>query len=459
MLRRSAAIGAAIIVAVSLLAAEPATAKPAKPASWGAKSITVTRQVDAVTVSFRARKNTKRYYLVAALRARDLPSKLKKRSTSKYKVYSVRQASGRISIRVPAFNASGMTFSSAAGNVARFRLFAVGPGGVKRAAVKAWRAPSSTTSKNWLPVKYAALPAPLPVTSGVRTVPLRVATYNVHNPAEGTGTYAWSRRVPRIAAVVKRHKPAIIAFQESGHRKDWSMFNLIVSAMGSNYRSADSRYWCDVDPAYCDRKKFDGSAQDARIAYDSTQVTMEARGFFRSTHMVRRGASWTKFRLRQQPDATVCVLNVHLLAGQTSRAALTRKRAAQETLDYLRTPAFSAACANSPLVMGADLNTFQHSTVGHAAYTVFTKAGFADTYNADVRLHTKYNSVGESRHYGFGGVHPRNGVHPDYILTRGTATLPVPAASAVGFDTTDLKSRASDHLLYWANLRIPYRAN
>ena len=103
-----------------------------------------------------------------------------------------------------------------------------------------------------------------------------------------------------------------------------------------------------------------------------------------------------------------------------------------------------------PVILGADLNTWQNDRSGYAGHDVLVAAGFRDTKAASTRVNVAYSTVNE-----FKTTMPKQGSglgsHLDAVLVKGGKGE---AIRWVNVLKNPDSRRSSDHNLVYADIKI-----
>jgi endonuclease/exonuclease/phosphatase family metal-dependent hydrolase len=464
-LRRIAALSAGLLVVAGLLAPPPAAEAATKKPS-AIKSVTAVSGSSPGTIVFRwtsAGKRTDYYLLETGLTAF---SKSKKSPLPT----SGRQArTFKISAKARSWTMSRAqsTWAGApvgSGNLLYYRLTAVNKVG-KKTYTKAY------------PYLRSAMPKGLPVSS-VRSTDLRVATFNLMTAQLGTGSRAWLSRADSAAADILRSGAAVVLLQESSPgradgrnaaigtvgRQTTTLVDRLKSRGGSNHAYAMVR-----TTSYVNFSLLSGT-QGGRILYDSKRVRLlsscpEYTGtasynsscsfalptLSTDSEAKRRRGAYALFESRSSGQR-FWAFSAHLDERHSSN------RAAGARYNSLRASQARAIVAlatrvntqKHPVILGADLNTWQNDASGYAGHDVLVSAGFRDAKAAATRVNVAYSTVNEFR-----TTVPRQssglGSHLDVVMVKGGKGE---AVRWVNLLTNPNARRSSDHNLVWADVRI-----
>lgn len=462
--RRVVALSTGLLVAAALLApAPPADAATKKPSAI--KSVTATPGTSPGTVVFRwssAGKRTDYFVLETALTAF---SKDKKSALPT----SGRQArTFTISARARAWTMSRAQSAAAgapvgSGNHLYFRLTAVNKVG-KKTYTKAY------------PYLRTAQPRGLPVSTTGTAV--RVATFNLLTAQLGTGNHAWLSRSDAAARDILSSGSGLVLLQEaSPGRADGR--NAAIGTVGRQTttlvdqlrRRGGSAYdYAMVRTTSYQNFALPSGTQGTRILYDRKRFTLlsscpEYTGGA-SYHSAcsftlpiaagdgeakRRRAAYALFESRatgQRFWAVSAHLDERHSTSKTAAARYNSLRAAQSrTIVAL---ANKVNTARYPVILGADLNTWQNDKPGYAGHDVLVAAGYRDAKAAATRVNLAYSTVNE-----FKTTVPRQssglGSHLDVVMVKGGRGE---ASRWVNQLKNPNSHRSSDHNLVYADVRI-----
>lgn len=464
-LRRIAALSAGLLVVAGLLAPPPAAEAATKKPS-AIKSVTAVSGSSPGTIVFRwttAGKRTDYYLLETGLTAF---SKSKKSPLPT----SGRQArTFKISAKARSWTMSRAqsTWAGApvgSGNLLYYRLTAVNKVG-KKTYTKAY------------PYLRSAMPKGLPVSS-VRSTDLRVATFNLRTAQLGTGSRAWLSRADSAAADILRSGAAVVLLQESSPgRADGR--NAAIGTVGRQTTTLVDRLRSRGGPRYdyamvrttsYQNFAIPSGTQGTRILYDRKRFTLlsscpEYTGgasyhsacsftlpiLAGDTETKRRRAAYALFESRatgQRFWAFSAHLDERHSANKTTGARYDKLRGAQARA--IVAVANRVNTQRYPVVLGADINTWQNDRSGFAGHDALVSAGFQDAKGAASRVNVAYSTVNE-----FATTVPRQssglGSHLDVVMVKGGRGG---ALRWVNLMKNPNSRRSSDHNLVYADIRI-----
>lgn len=230
---------------------------------------------------------------------------------------------------------------------------------------------------------------------------LRVMSFNIRGARFSDGDNVWPARAALNAAVIRRHAPDLIGFQE---------FELPHREF---YAEQLPEYACALGPEYNNRDPF----QYPAILYRRDRLRLlDSGGFWLSTTPEVHSAAWDTDCIRAAGWARLALaeggellhLNTHL--DHVSEQA----RASGAALIAERLPALAG---DTPLVVTGDFNC----EPGSAAHRALLAAGLADAHSAT------HDAAPALTFHGFKGPAyvprpPETGDRIDWVLSRGLRT-------------------------------------
>lgn len=192
---------------------------------------------------------------------------------------------------------------------------------------------------------------------------LRILTFNVRVNSTRDGDNAWPHRAARAAALIARHRPDVIGFQEF-QLAHWDSFTALLPDYG---RLAGPKVDNQEPWAY------------PAIFWNVDRLQLLTRGgFYLSQTPDRfsrdwdsaytRGAAWAQLRLSEFDPQPLLFLNTHL----DNRSEEARRQQAA----VLLAQAEKQRLADQPIFITGDFNC----DPGSPAYTTLTGGGFRDPY-------------------------------------------------------------------------------
>ncbi|MEH3034010.1 MAG: hypothetical protein PGN07_08205 [Aeromicrobium erythreum] len=490
--------GAALVVAAATTAIAAPAEAASKPSKFPDRSVSITRGVDSLTISWPRIRGASKYAVVLAAsnKFRNTQTVVLPTDPRKcYRTYCRRYDTTKTSItlsssKLSISGAKGNTVSSSLGSLTSFKVFAINSKGWSRTGDASWKYRSSTTTKNWTPALYSDMPAPRPAVEGV---PIKISSFNVLAASATTSstssTQSWAKRRNLVADQINATGASIVGTQEASHgstnvpsRK--TQFADLLDAL--NARSPgpwaladdasgrrDPNDWGNLDQNGDPKGLYNNSNQAVRIYYKSDVWDKAAHGAFLTGDVDRRGydasdavhklrmVSWVKL-IGKTPELTgrsICVLDAHLhtnLGNYTTADANRRALETQQILTQLNKADshYNQACAGVPAAFTGDFNVSQfHPPYGNKPIVdLVTKAPdpvtgqtFIDTKNAAVRTNTRWTGTGKLQ-----STHQTYGTQIDYILTRGMG-----GATEFKVNVTSAGDQGSDHFPVTATVSLP----
>ncbi|MCU1537289.1 MAG: hypothetical protein JWP82_1640 [Humibacillus sp.] len=338
---------------------------------------------------------------------------------------------------------------------------------------------SGTGVRAWPYLQNVAVAPAVPATTGT---PLRVATFNVRTATAATGVSPWTTRVTGIARTILRQQPGIVGLQELGiGRADGtstpitagtltqvrSLLDTLAAQGGARYQLVRStRFVAPGTPE---------AIQGARILYDTSRYQLVSSCPERSDSLPLSTSSWSSscsvvlptltgddpWTTRRATYAVLAdrttgrefyVVSAHLDQRQSTSASteLTyeRLRATQVRTVLARVDQLNTG--HLPVVMTADLNTYQNNPVAYEAHDALVSAGYYDTGAATTRVNDRYTTM---NHFACTLTVPGTGWgnRLDVVAVKGVSGA---ARWENVMATTDC-ARPSDHNLLVADIRLP----
>lgn len=252
--------------------------------------------------------------------------------------------------------------------------------------------------------------AAVQVTTGVRSAPLRIASFNVKCANCFSGLLyerTWYERRDTLVAQVKRQAPDVIGFQEAsqawlkdpatGQTINLSQFEDLAKRLGGPYKLTNAnRNNCEksTTPTNCVYKD-QGASKGTKIIYNSDELTLERQGSVKlpylSTSDNERYVAWAVFlqkdsgkrfffadtHLEPEPDTSGSTAYYDLRARQTDVVIQTIRKQNPDGL---------------PTVIVGDLNSHKYTSPSNAPYDHLVAAGYVDplgnTYRSTVPAST-----------------------------------------------------------------------
>lgn len=462
--RRLVALATGLLVVAGLLApAPPAEAATKKPSAI--KSVTATPGTSPGTVVFRwssAGKRTDYFVLETGLtafsKAKKSPLPTSGRQARRFTI-SAKARSWTMSRAQSAW--AGAQVGSA--NHLYYRLTAVNKVG-KKTYTKAY-----PYLRTVMPKGPAASTAP----TGVR-----VATFNLLTAQLGTGSRAWLSRADAAAQDILSTGAGVVLLQEaSPGRSDGR--NAAIGTVGRQTTTLVDRLRSRGGPRYdyamvrttsYQNFAIPSGTQGTRILYDRKRFTLlsscpEYTGgasyhsacsftlpiLAGDTETKRRRAAYALFESRatgQRFWAFSAHLDERHSANKTTGARYDKLRGAQARA--IVAVANRVNTQRYPVVLGADINTWQNDRSGFAGHDALVSAGFQDAKGAASRVNVAYSTVNE-----FAATVPRQssglGSHLDVVMVKGGRGG---ALRWVNLMKNPNSRRSSDHNLVYADIRI-----
>lgn len=463
--RRFTALSVGLLMGVGLLSAPPsATAATKKPSAI--KSVTAGPGSIPGTVVFRwqsAGKRTDYFLLETALSgfSKTKSSTLPKsgRQTRKFKLSAKTRTWTMSRAQV-----AGAGAPAGSGNVLYYRLFAVNKVG-KKTYTKAY------------PYLRTVMPQSPPA-SAARGTGLRVATYNLLTAQLGSGSRAWLNRADDVAQDIVSTGAGVVLLQEtSPGRADGK--NAPIGTAGRQtttlvdrlrQRGGPSHDYAMVRTTSYQNFNVLSGTQGGRILYDNKRFKLlsscpEYTGassynpscsfalpiMAGDTEAKRRRAAIALFESRatgQRFWAVSAHLDERHSGNKATGVKYDRLRGAQaKAIVALVT---KVNTGRYPVVLGADLNTWQNDRWGFSGHDALVAAGYLDTKSAPSRGNLAYSTVNE-----FKTTVPKNstglGSHLDVVMVKGGKGG---ATRWVNLMKNPDASRSSDHNLVYADFKI-----
>lgn len=463
-LRRIAALSAGLLVVAGLLgpppSAEAATKKPS-----AIKSVTAGPGSSPGTIVFRwssAGKRTDYFVLETGLTAfsksKKSPLPTAGRQARRFTI-PARARSWTMSRAQAA--AAGAPVGSA--NLLYYRLTAVNKVGKK------------TYSKAY-PHLQTVMPRGLAPSTAPTSV--RVATFNLLTAQLGTGSRAWLSRADAVAQDILSTGAGVVLLQEaSPGRADGR--DAAIGTVGRQTTTLVDRLRSRGGPTYdyamvrtTSYQNFNvpSGTQGTRILYDRKRFALlsscpEYTGaasyhaacsftlpmLAGDSESKRRRAAYALFESRatgQRFWAFSAHLDERHSANTTTGARYNALRGAQARA--IVALANQVNTQRYPVVLGADINTWQNDGSGFAGHDALVAAGFQDTKAAASRVNVAYSTVNE-----FATTVPRQssglGSHLDVVMVKGGTGG---AIRWVNLMRNPNPRRSSDHNLVYADIRI-----
>lgn len=461
--RRIIALAAGIAVALGAQPAPSASAASKKPSAITSVTASPGSAVGSVVFRWKTKgRNTDYFVLETGLssfsKSKKSPLPTSGRQAKKFKLSGTSR-----SWTMSRAQAAASGAPSGSGNHLYYRLTAVNKVG-KKTYTKAY------------PYLRTVMPRSLPVGSGGTGV--RVATFNLLTAQLGTGRRTWLNRVDDVAEDILSTGAGVVMLQETSPgradgkdapvgtvgRQTTTLVDRLKARGGSRYGYAMVR-----TTAYLNFDRPSGT-QGSRILYDSLRYRLVSScedytgtSSYHSScsfalpilsydaEIKRRRGAYALLETRSTGQR-FWAFSAHLDERHSTNKAIgarynklrgDQSRAIVALVNRVNT-------AKYPVVIGADLNTWQNDRSGHAGHDVLVSAGFRDTKAAPSRVNVAYSTVNEFR-----TTAPRNGSglgsHLDVVMVRGARGE---ASRWVNLMRNPDARRASDHNLVYADIRI-----
>ena len=464
-LRRIAALSAGLLVVAGLLAPPPAAEAATKKPS-AIKSVTAGPGSSPGTIVFRWTSAGKRtdYYLLETGLTTFSKSKKSPLPTSGRQARTFKISAKARSWTMSRAQSAGAGAPVGSGNQLYYRLTAVNKVGKK-------------TYKKAYPYLRSAMPKGLPASpAGVTRI--RVATFNLLTAQLGTGNRAWLARSDRVAQDIIRTGPGIVMLQEtSPGRADGR--NAAIGTVGRQtttlvdrlQRHGGSRFdYAMVRTTSYQNFSLPSGTQGARILYDNKRFKLlsscpeyTGTASFNSScsfalpmmsgdsEAKRRRGAFALFQSRSNGQrfwAFSAHLDERHSTHKTTGARYNSLRGAQSRA--IVAVANRMNTQKYPVLLGADLNTWQNDKSGYAGHDALVSSGYRDTKAAATRVNVAYSTVNE-----FKTTVPRQGSglgsHLDVVMVKGGKGE---ASRWVNLMKNPDASRTSDHNLVYADVGL-----
>lgn len=314
--------------------------------------------------------------------------------------------------------------------------------------------------------------------SGAAATGMRVASFNLLTAQLGTGKRAWLNRADRAAQDILTTGAGVVLLQETspgradgknaaigtvgrqtttlvdrlkkrgGSKYDYAMvratsyvaFNRPSGTQGARILYDKKRFkLLTACPEYTGKSNYNSSCSFALPVLSTDSETKRRRGAYallesRSTGQRFWAISAHLDERRSSKKSTAARYNALRGAQASAIVSLTRKINTKK----------------HPVIVGADLNTWQHDPSGYAGHDALVAAGFLDTKSAPSRVNVAYSTVNEFKTRltkNGNGV----GAHLDVVMVKGGEGN---ATRWVNLLKNPDANRASDHNLVYADFRI-----
>lgn len=466
--RRITALSVGLVVSGGMLAAPPAaTAASRKPSAI--TTLTGSPGPGTGTVVFRWRsagKNTDYFLLETGLSPFNKSKKSSLPTSGRHaKTFKLSAKARSWTMAKTQSAAAGAPAGS--GNYLYYRISAVNKVG-KKTYTKAY-----PHLKVVMPQGRGAV-----VTANKTTTTMRAATFNLLTAQLGTGNRAWLKRSDKAAQDIINTGAGIVLLQETSPgradgknaaigtvgRQTTTLLDRLEKRAGSRYDYAMVR-----TTSYVAFDRLSGT-QGSRILYDKKRFTLlsscpeyTGKSSYNSScsfalpilssdsEAKRRRGAYGLFEDRSS-GKRFWAISAHLDERRSTNKSAAAK---YNKLRGTQSAAIAALVTrlntkNYPVVLGADLNTWQHDPSGYAGHDVLVSNGFFDTRSAPSRANVAYSTVNE-----FKTTVPKNGngvgAHLDVIMVKGGRG---DAIRWVNMLKNPDSSRSSDHNLVYADVRI-----
>jgi endonuclease/exonuclease/phosphatase family metal-dependent hydrolase len=340
------------------------------------------------------------------------------------------------------------------------------------------RTSAGTVTRNWPYLQNVAVSPDLPASTGV---PLRVASFNVHTATATTGVRPWTARVSGVARTILSRNPGVVTLQELGVgaadgsqpmvlgkvTQARSLLDTLAAQGGSRYRLVRSTRFTAPGNAE--------AIQGARILYDSSRYRLVSSCPEKSDTKPLTTNSWSSSCtvllplltgddawLRRRASYALLadrasgrqfwVVAAHLDQRQSTNTT-TERSYEQLRAKQIQTALTRIAQLNTshlPVVLGADLNTYQNNLGGYDAHDAVVSAGYYDTAAAATQVNPRYTTM---NHLACTLTVPGSGwgSRLDVVTVKGVRG----ASRWENVMTTTDCSRPSDHNMVTADIRLP----
>lgn len=464
-LRRFTALSVGLLMGVGLLIAPPsASAATKKPSAI--KSVTASPGSSPGTVVFRWKSAGKRtdYFLLETGLTAFSKSKKSTLPKSGRKAKTFRLSAKSRSWTMSKAQAAAAGAPAGSGNHLYYRLTAVNKVGKKK-YTKAY------------PQMKTVMPKGL-ATSTAKATSMRVATFNLLTAQLGSENRTWLKRADDVAQDIVSTGAGVVLLQEtSPGRADGK--NAPIGTVGRQTTTLVERLAKRGGPSYdyamvrttsYQNFSLPSGTQGGRILYDRKRIKLlsscpeytGSSSFHSSCSFAlpilsgdsetkRRRGAYALFENRSTGQRFWAV-SAHFDERHSSNKAVglrydslrgSQARAIVSLMNRVNTKRY-------PVVLGADINTWQNDRSGYSGHDALIAAGFYDAKAAAIRVNVAYSTVNE-----FATTVKKNthglGSHLDVVMVKGGKGG---ASRWVNLMRNPDASRASDHNLVYADVKI-----
>ena len=338
---------------------------------------------------------------------------------------------------------------------------------------------SATAVRHWPYLQSVAVRPVTPATTGTK---VRVATFNVHTATPQAGVRPWLQRAPGVAKAILSRNPGVVTLQELGiGRADGqslsttgvvtqadSLVNTLRSLGGGRYQLVRRTRF--VKPGTPE------AIQGARILYDTARYrlagscpetsdggkTITNSSYSSSCTIVlphlNGDSPWSYRRASyavladRATGARFIVVSAHLdqRHSTTYSTERTYERLRATQVKAVMTRINQVNTAGLPVLLGADLNTYQNNQGGNDAHDAVIAAGYYDTAAAASQVNIRSTTMNHFK-CTVPAVGSGWGSRLDMVAVKGVRGAPRWENMMAASDC----NRPSDHNMVVADIRLP----